>query len=498
MLGKGRFLEGYAGKRKNSQPIKYQKRLAPDTRTKWEYAPDLTKVERDRMLDRHINAPSLRRLSMALKMGSENNGMYLTQPGTTLRQTWAAHLNHPLDILQASIDTMTEERIQNVPHVKGQLIIPGVEDCFLSKHFCRLWWKTCYDTFVREVHVVKRVVVNKKLELCRKACRNWWIFVLYKRRQEKEHKRIADIMNKLNSEKDYKFKQWVATMIQEWHNVARESAEHYRWQVSLYRLSWNMKTWKEKTMLSKWAKTKAVRLFRQLNKSIQKWSRVEKCRRFITWKENAEKMSIKLYRDWRHKTIRALFYRWQRNAEDQKVKRERVAYAMSRLPLAFEVEEDEKAVQPTTAAAVVEALEKVVAMDMSSLSVETFGPGAIELGKKIRRRVQLAHFRLWYDNMRHIRKQRIEYRKSFFCRCTHCEFADSVPEAPVKKNPTKRIIKGILKKSNRRTKTWKKPRKKLPHCHSCHTSSCAVPCPPTCLYLVEKKRMRENWEFIKI
>lgn len=498
MLERGRFLESYAEKRTNSQLIKYGKPLVAKNPIKWHYAPDLTEEERDKMLDRHINAPSLRRLSLALKMGSEKNGIYLTQPGTTLRQTWATHLDHPLDILQTSIDMMTEERVQNVPCIEGQLIIPGVEDCFLSKYFCRIWWKTCHDTFVRVIQVVKRVVVNKKMELCRKACRNWWIFVMYKRRQEKEHKRIVDIMNKLNSEKNYKFKQWVATMMREWHVVARESAEHYRWQVSVYRLSWNLKTWKEKTMLSKWAKTKAVRLFRRLNKTIQKWSSVEKCRRFITWKENAEKMSIKLYRDWRHKTIKALFYRWQRNAEDQKVKRERVAYAMSRLPLAFELEEDEKAVQPTTTAAVVAALEKVVTIDMSSLSVETFGPGAVELGKKIRRRVQLAHFHLWYANMRRIQKQRVEYRKSFLCRCAHCEFLGSVSKTQEETKPTRRSIKGILKKSNRRTKPRKKPRRKLQHCHSCHTSSCAVPCPPTCLYLVEKKRMRENWEFIKI
>ena len=62
----------------------------------WNYAPALTPSERETMLNRHVSAPSLMRLTKVLSVISDK-GLYISQPGSTLRGAWAI-FDHPLDL----------------------------------------------------------------------------------------------------------------------------------------------------------------------------------------------------------------------------------------------------------------------------------------------------------------------------------------------------------------------------------------------------------------
>ena len=76
------------------------------------------------------------RLCRALDRGKAN-GVYIVQPGSTLRAPWRKH-KHPLDVLQSSLDLAaakdpyTQARFQNIPS-SGQANRSIVGDITIGK-----------------------------------------------------------------------------------------------------------------------------------------------------------------------------------------------------------------------------------------------------------------------------------------------------------------------------------------------------------------------------
>ena len=242
-----------------------------------------------------ISAPSFMRLCNILKEGTKN-GIYVTQPGESLRRPWQKY-DHPLDVLQNSLDLAaakdiyTQEQFKRIPkpledsihnfygnddedkneitnvndnscsngknirkiNDKYVCTIPGVEDIFLSRQFCRQYSCICDKLLITKVlKPLKTLCRHREIEYCRKACRRMWVFVLYKRRQEREHKRISQIMNKLERQGHYRFRGRVRSMLVEWKAVARKEQLHLFWQYKIFRLTWLWKRWLEHLNRQKW------------------------------------------------------------------------------------------------------------------------------------------------------------------------------------------------------------------------------------------------------
>jgi hypothetical protein len=421
----------------------------------WNYAPALTPSERETMLNRHVSAPSLMRLTKVLSVISDK-GLYISQPGSTLRGAWAI-FDHPLDLLQASLDKLSYEGcIQLIRKYTGKqaMVVPGLDDVFLNHFFCRYWASLCASSLLKELCPLKSLLQTREREFYRTACRRWWVYILFKRRQEKEHSRLSEIMKSVNTEAEHKFKQRVLEMFLGWSRVARKAVQHYDWQIKLYRQSWKFQTWKSMVLTRKWPKINAVRLFTRVLKIFKRWCMVQTCRRFFIWKENSERVATNRYEDWRRGETRRLFFRWVRSAEKQKVARERVLYALANAPLQLDHPIDEQK-YPT-----IENLEPSLLTNLRTMNTDLYGKEGVELANKARKRLNRKYFESW---------QRVVLKTN------------------------KKSLNAATMRADRQ-----KSKKTLKHCHSCHGMRCAVSCPPSCTYLIEKKQMRVSWKFIKI
>ena len=121
-------------------------------------------------------------------------------------------------------------------------------------------------------------------------------------------------------------------MIIGWKEVARKERLHFFWQYKIFRLTWLWKRWNEYLNHQKWNNCGAVRLFLRMDKIIKKWNLYQTVRRFITWKENTERISIEIYKKWKIQTKRVFLYRWKLCLEVIKKELAKISYDLSRLP----------------------------------------------------------------------------------------------------------------------------------------------------------------------
>ena len=434
------------------------------------------------------------RLCKALDRGRAN-GVYVTQPGSTLRAPWRKH-NHPLDVLQSSLDLAaakdpsTQARFRNIPS-SGQTdisrttdnndrennrkssnvsmkpetaiyTIPGIEDVFLSRHFCRQFYEICNRTLLQKVLLPLKSVLNKReTEYCRKACRRWWIFILYKRRQQWEQNRLSKIMQHVESQAQQKFLERVRLMLAEWKITAHKERMHVVWQYKMFRLTYLWKRWVNFINRQRWQNSNAVRLILRMQKIESKWRLNQTVRRFIMWKENTERLGIMAYIEWKTKILRVFLYRWRRCIKIVLEERAAIAYGMSRQSR-LNISNTTSAKNKSMPESIEQTFLPTVLLFASSTS-KTFenSDGLNTLVRKISLRVSKETFGIWKNYC----KNKIKRRKE----------------------------KMDLKQKRRHT------RKVHSHPHSCHLGKCITPCPPTCTYYLEKRRQRlYGWAKIEI
>ena len=451
-----------------------------------------------------ISAPSFMRLCNILRNGKEK-GIYVTQPGEKLREPWRKY-DHPLDLLQNSLDLaagkdiFTQEQFQNIPTISSSsssssyntnnnvqnsdenksnnnnnidsnnnlidktiCTIPGVEDVYLSRHFCRHYSTICNKLLLTKVlFPLKNLLKHREIEYLRKACRRIWVFVMYKRRQEREHKRITQIMNKLEKQGHHRFREKVRDMIIGWKEVARKERLHFFWQYKIFRLTWLWKRWNEYLNHQKWNNCGAVRLFLRMDKIIKKWNLYQTVRRFITWKENTERISIEIYKKWKIQTKRVFLYRWKLCLEVIKKERAKISYDLSRLPHidVNAANNRRKEVAPPKSIKEVFSMANLPIASTSNTTASD-NPALLELFERIRKRIMKENFTKWF------------YYYSYKIK--------------------------IRQKINERREKRRNIKRVHSHPNSCHLHGCIVPCPPTCTYYQEQRRLRlYGWEEIKL
>ena len=132
---------------------------------------------------------------------------------------------------------------------------------------------------------LKLLLSKRETEYCRKACRRWWIFILYKRRQQWEQNRLSKIMRHLGKQANQKFLQRVRLMLVEWKVTAHKERMHFVWQYKMFRLTYLWKRWVNFINRQRWHNSNAVHLLLRMQKIESKWRLNQTVRRFITWKE---------------------------------------------------------------------------------------------------------------------------------------------------------------------------------------------------------------------
>ena len=446
-------------------------------------------------LRKHVSAPSFMRLCRALDRGKAN-GVYVTQPGSTLRAPWRKH-KHPLDVLQSSLDLAaakdpyTQARFQNIPSsgqanrsIVGDIsdrennrgsdntsmeadaaiyTIPGVEDVFLSRHFCRQYSGICNEMLLHTVLLPLKLLLSKReTEYCRKACRRWWIFILYKRRQQWEQNRLSKIMRHLGKQANQKFLQRVRLMLVEWKVTAHKERMHFVWQYKMFRLTYLWKRWVNFINRQRWHNSNAVRLLLRMQKIESKWRLNQTVRRFITWKENTERLGIVAYVEWKLKTLRVFLYRWRRCIKIVLEERAAIGYEMSR-QLRINTMDTTSTKNKPLAPKSMEQVLMPTGMLFASHTSTTFenSDGLNALSRKICLRVSKESFGRWKD---------------------YCQIRIKRKKEEMELKQKRRYARKIHSQP-----------------HSCHLSNCIAPCPPTCTYYLENRRRRlYGWAKIEI
>jgi hypothetical protein len=205
---------------------------------------------------------------------------------------------------------------------------------------------------------------------------------------------------------------------------------------------------------------KIVRLYLRMDKIVRKWELFQTVRRFITWKENTDRISVEMYKKWKVQTKRVFLYRWKRSMDAIKHKRATISYDISRLPR-IDVRSSKSKSKKVVPKSIKEIFSSMANIPAHTSSSNTDNPKLVELFQRIQRRILKENFTKWY----YYYSYKIKVRKT-------------IKERREKRRNKRKIHSAAC---------------------SCHMNGCAVPCPVTCKYYIEKRYQRlYGWQEIKL
>ena len=113
-------------------------------------------------------------------------------------------------------------------------------------------------------------------------------------------------------------------------HTAHKERMHLVWQYKMFRLTYLWKRWVNFINRQRWQNSNAVRLLLRMQKIESRWRLHQTVRRFMTWKENTERLGVVAYVEWKLKTLRVFLYRWRRCIKTLFEERAAIGYEMSR------------------------------------------------------------------------------------------------------------------------------------------------------------------------